>query len=190
MALPTIGLVLLKTVQLQNHETALCQLYSFMSFICKTQKPVNWQIVFQCFPFSGLQKYLGFVGVRLGSWHKAPRVRAAAPLWPRGTDRVCSLGWLLVLKTVSDKCPSFPNGGGAVTEVVLPLRTACTSSAALKLKEKGDGRSYFYFLLGTREKKGGTLYHVILEKKKKSDSIEILPCLLCVLLLLSPSVFG
>lgn len=119
MALSTIGLVLLKTVQLQNHETALCQLYSFVNFIFKTQKPVNWQIVFRCFPFSGLQKYLGFVGVRLGSWHKAPRVRAAALLWPRGTDRFCSLSWLLVLKTISDKCQSFPNVGVAVTEVVL-----------------------------------------------------------------------
>lgn len=68
MALSTIGLVLLKTVQLQNHETALCQLYSFVNFIFKTQKPVNWQIVFRCFPFSGQLGLLGLdwvVGIKL-----------------------------------------------------------------------------------------------------------------------------
>lgn len=148
---------------------------------------------FSVFPSAGFKNILlGFVGVRLGSWHKAPRVRAAALLWPRGTDRFCSLSWLLVLKTISDKCQSFPDVGVAVYRggFASPLEQPCTSSATLNLKEKGDGRSYFYFLRETREKKGGTLCHVILEKKKKSDSIEILPCLLFVLLLLSPSVFG
>lgn len=89
-------------------------------------------------------------------------------------------------------CQSFPDVGVAVYRggFASPLQQPCTSSATLNLKEKGDGRSYFYFLRETREKKGGTLCHLILEKKKKSDSIEILPCLLFVLLLLSPSVFG
>lgn len=54
-------------------------------------------------------------------------------------------------------------GGGFAS----PLEQACTSSVTLNLNEKGDGRSYFYFLLGAREKEDRTLYHVILKKKKK-----------------------
>ena len=50
--------------------------------------------------------------------------------------------------------------------VCMSLGTAVHTSVTLNLNEKGDGRSYFYFLMGAREKEGRSLYHVILKKKK------------------------
>lgn len=67
-----------------------------------------------------------------------------------------------------------------------PLEHSCRSSVTLNLNKKGDGKkNYFYFLLGTREKEGRSLYYVIF----LLYSAEIPSCLLFVLLLLSPSVF-
>lgn len=64
----------------------------------------------------------------------------------------------------------YTHRGGSAS----PSEQPCTSSVTLNQNEKGDGRSYFYFLLGAKEKKGGTLYHVILKKKKNQIPLRFL----------------
>lgn len=92
----------------------------------------------------------------MGSWHKAPRVRAAALLWLRCTDPFSSLSWLLVLKTIFDKCQSFTNVGVALTEVALqvPWNSHARLQSLLIRMRKGMVEAIFIFSWEQKKRKG------------------------------------
>lgn len=115
MALSAVELVLSKTVQLQNHETAMSMsaLFIYVGFFFLTHKnPCKLE---NCFPSESLKNILSLLGL---DWVAE---RVAALLEPECANRFCSLSCLLVLTTISDKCWSFTNVGVAVIEVVLQV---------------------------------------------------------------------
>lgn len=116
--------------------------------------------------------------------------QVAVHLQPNGTWALLlsrRLAWKTFLRDASLPAWSHSQGGGLQG----PYTTGATARLSASESERGWS-GYFYFLLRASGKGGGTLHRVILQKggkKKKSDSIERLSCLLSALFLLFPSTF-